>query len=119
MLIIYNNVLLTNYTDSYSVLVAMYGLEMHVLAISKEINKAPYLIDKKFGPKQKMTRDTNTSISAVAILEKDNTGVMKLSVFHNSYAEIKLNPDLFRFYEVRQFTLEEKIPGEIQGWREI
>jgi hypothetical protein len=119
ILVLYNNVPLTDHTDPYFIRVAMYGLETHVLGVPKEMSKSPYLIDKKFGPKRKMTKDNNTSISAVAVLAKDVEGIPKLFIFHNIYAEIQLVPELFRSYGVRQFTLGEKVIGQFQDWKEI
>ena len=119
ILVLYNNVLLTDHTNPYFVRVAMYGLETHVLGVPKEMDRPPYLIDKKFGPKRKMTKDDNTSISAVAVLAKSVEDGPKLSIFHNVYAEIPLSPELLRPTDVRQFTLEEKIVGKFQDWKEI
>lgn len=119
MLVLYNNVLLTDHANPYCIRVAMYGLETHVLGVPKEMDKSPYLIDKKFGPKRKMTKSENTSISAVTLLVDAAKGVPKLFIYHNIHAEIPLTPEMFRPYGVRQFTLEEKVAGRFQDWKEI
>jgi hypothetical protein len=119
VLILYNNVPISIHTDPYSIRVAMYGLETHVLGVPKEMDKSPYLIDKKFGPKRKMTKDEKTYISAVAEMVKDVKGSPQLFIFHNVYAEIPLMPEIFRSCKVRQFTLEEKVVGQFQDWKEL
>jgi hypothetical protein len=119
ILILYNNVPLSDHTHPYFIRVAMYGLESIVLGVPKEMDRLPYLIDKKFGPRRKMTKNDNTSISAVAVLEKNAEGNLILFIYHNAHAEIPLSPEIFCSNSVRQFALEEKVVGRFQDWREI
>jgi len=83
------------------------------------MNKMPYLIDKKFGGKRKMTEQHNTSISALGILRHNPEGSPVLTIYHNIYAAIPLSPELCRGLPVSQFTLEDKVKGQFQNWREI
>jgi hypothetical protein len=89
------------------------------IGIPKEMDRSPYLIDKRFGPKRRMTKNDNTTISAVALLSEAAERKPKLFIFHNIYAEIPLMPNLFSFYGVTQFTLEEKVAGQFQDWKKI
>lgn len=119
ILIVYNNVPLCDHTGAYHVLTAMYGLETHDLAVPKELDKSPYLLDKRFGPERRMTANQNTSMSAVGILRRQEDGTPFLCIYHNIYAQIPLDAELFRSITTRQFTLEEKQRGDLQEWREF
>ena len=118
ILVIYNNVHIFNYTDPYLIRVAMYGLETIILNVPKNTNKPTTLIDKKFGPKQKMTINMNTSISAVAVLNEINNKPT-LTIFHNIFSAITLSPDIFINFKIKQYKLEQKTLGEFQDWQEI
>lgn len=119
ILVIYNTVAIADHTQPYTVRVAMYGLETIVLSVPKDMRRAPHIKDKKFGPKRKMTAEHNNSISAVAILERSPVGKPLLRIYHNSFADIPLDPSLFRSQDVKQFTLKEKETGKFQNWKEI
>jgi hypothetical protein len=95
ILVLYNNVINCDHTTPYNILVGMYGFETHVLGVSKKIDHSPFLIDKKFGPKQKMTKNDNTSISAIAVLKKNNEKP-DLLIYHNIFAKIPLEPSVVR-----------------------
>jgi hypothetical protein len=92
----------------------MYGLETHDIAVPSDVRRSPFLVEKRFGPKRKMTNETNTSISGIAVL---GDGV--LTIYHNVFAAMPLNPQLFRGLKVRHFSLGEKQPGQVQDWIEI
>ena len=101
----------------YYIRVAMYGLETFVFAVP-EID-APYVIGKKLGPRQKMTPNANTSISAVATLLQRHTGAITLNVFHNKFAAIPLSPSMLAPYPIKQFRLGEAEPGGFQEWERV
>ena len=119
ILVVYNNVLIADHANPYFILVAMYGLETHVLAVPEDRNISPYLTDKKFGPKRKMSKEHNTSVSAVAVISTNLEGIATLRVYHNIYAEIPLSPELFRRSNIRQFTVGEKVVGHLPDWTEV
>ncbi|SRR5713226_4923477 len=115
MVVLYNpSFLLRHHTEPYAIRVAMYGLDAVVLGLPADMQQSPYLIDRKSGPKRKMTEEHNTSISAVAALQG-----RELWIYHNVFAAIPLKPGLFRGLPVRQFTLQEKRTGEFSEWKEI
>jgi hypothetical protein len=108
--------------EPYHIRVAMYGLETFVLAVPE--SGRPYIIDKKFGPRQKMTQIHNTSISAIATIRKIYTsatdcGVTYFYVYHNKYAAIPLDADLLKPYGVTQFRIGEAEVGFIPEWEQI
>lgn len=119
ILVVYNNVPLHDHTSAYDVLVAMYGLETHHIAVPNQPDRSPYLLDKKFGPESRMTKNQNTSISAIGVLYERTEEELWLIVYHNIYAEIPLKAEWLSPPAIRQFTLGEKKEFEIQIWSEI
>jgi hypothetical protein len=54
--------------DPYNIRVAMYGLEQVHIALPGDRSVRPYVARMSFGPKRKMTKSDNTSISAIGVL---------------------------------------------------
>ncbi len=101
----------------YDIRVAMYGLETFIFAVP-EVDP-PYVVDKKLGPRRKMTPNANTSISAIATLHQLHTGEIKLHIYHNDYAAIPLSPRVLASYPIGQFRLGEAEPGGFPQWESI
>ncbi len=119
ILIIYNNVMSLHYTTSYDVLTGMYGLQKIIVGLPHNSNEEPYIKGQSFGPKKKVTPDTNTTLSALCILEKKNGNEIHLVVYHNIHASIPLDKNIMRMSNTRQFSLKE-IDGKIsQEWLEV
>ncbi len=60
MVVLYNpSFLLRHHTEPYAIRVAMYGLDAVVLGLPADMQQSPYLIDRKSGPKRKMTEEHN------------------------------------------------------------
>lgn len=118
ILVLYNKTNLFNHLYDYQILVGMYGFETHVLSVPKVMGKPPNLIIKKFGPKKKLTKTDNTSISAIVVLDKNDKGDPVISIYHNFYAEIPLDPALFYHLSVKQFRLQ-NAADVFQSWCEI
>lgn len=116
LLVLYNNVLLANYTSDYNVLVAMYGLETLMFELPKGQVK-PQLVSKRHGPRQGLTHKHNTSISAVGILSQVG-GLVSLSIFHNHFASIPIGPTVLQGHGIKQFQAQ-TIPSGFQSWAEI
>lgn len=119
LLVLFDNSFLTRHLDPYQIRVAMYGFETVVFAVPRNIRESPYPINRKYGPRRKMTPTHNTSISAVGILAAPQNGEVNLIVYHNDHAAQPLSPTLFARYGVRQFELEQDQPGTIADWKEI
>jgi hypothetical protein len=105
---------LKHHTESHAIKAAMYGFDTIILGVSRHVHQKPIVLDRKSGPGRKMTDQHNTSISAVAVLDERG-----LTVYHNVYAAIPLNPKLLTGVASRQFTLGEKSLGEFVEWKEI
>lgn len=118
ILIIYNNLPFFSwcYTEPYDFLVAMYGLESIVLSKPKDYSKKPEIIDARFGPRRKLTKNQNTSFSALALLSEDEAGNPLLKVYHNIYADIPINPGLLKRINAEQYSIDGNQAGTFQDW---
>lgn len=110
LLVLLNNVSIWDEVDSYDIRTAMYGFDQVVISITEGI------LDRKCGPKRKMTKECNTSISALAKLQRVIDGPPTLTIFHNIFAAIPLRPALLAQLPVSQYTLEEKRQRQFQDW---
>lgn len=121
ILVLYNNLpfVLGNPVEPYNIRVGMYGLETIVLSVPKDYSKSPSVIDRKFGPKRKLTEEHNTSISAVAVLINRNDKDLWLNIYHNIYAEVQLPLGLISSRNADEFILSENQRGEFQEWVNI
>lgn len=97
----------------------MFGLDTIVLTKPKYFEEPPKVIDRKFGPKQKITKIDNTSVSAVAVLEKDQSRNLVLKIYHNPYAATPIPNDVFKSKSVKEYRLTERKVGIFQEWKEI
>ena len=115
ILVLYGNVRPHLYTDAYDVRAAMYGVEQHFFVVSKDPSIPPFFGGKKLGPNQGMTRQHNTSISALAVMSGP-LEIPELVIYHNVHARVSLPPEYFRPYTLNQFSLAEAVPGKYQEW---
>ena len=100
--------------DPYHIQTAMYGLETFDLAIPEK--GKPYLLGNRHGSRQKMTPKDNTSISAIATLQKIHTGQMRLIIYHNKYATIPLPTSTFEIQQIYQFRLGQTNNNTFPKW---
>jgi hypothetical protein len=116
MIVIYNpSFLLLHHTESHAIKAAMYGFDQIILGLAPiQMRKKPRLIDRTSGPGRKMGAQFNTTISAVAVIDK-----VGLTIYHNLFAAIPLQFELFSGIAVRQVRLGEKQPGEFDTWQEV
>ena len=119
MIVLYNNrpFMLGNPASDYEVRIGMYGLETIVWNPGNRF-EPPRVIDKRFGPMRKLTMEHNTTISAVAVLEK-NDNELSLTVYHNVHAAIPLPFGLLGRSGAKEFRLSERQPGNFQTWEEV
>jgi len=116
MIVIYNpSFLLSHHTEPHAIKAAMYGFDQIVLALAPiNMRKKPRLIDRKSGPGRKMGTQFNTTISAVSVINGEG-----LTIYHNVFAAIPLNAEVFSGIAEQQFTLGERRSGEFDTWQEI
>jgi hypothetical protein len=113
---IYNpSFLLRQHTEPHAIKAAMYGFDTYVLRLAPiHMREKPRLIDRKSGPGRKMGNQFNTTISAVSVLDSNG-----LTIYHNVFAAIPLQVELFSGIAARQFKLGEKREGEFDTWQEV
>jgi len=119
LLVLFDDGVAARHLDSYQIRVAMYGLEQVVFVVPTDPRASAYPIDRKYGPKRKMTADHNTSVSALAVLTKRPAGDLQLTVYHNDHAVVPLPESLFARYAVPQYRLARPRPGIIADWVEV
>ena len=119
-LVLFDGRPLSDYLSPYNIRVAMYGLEQIHIAVPRDPSISPYATGKSYGPKRKMTKDHNTSISAIGVLSvTPKTDVIDLNLYHNKFAAITLDPKLLGKHRISQFKLEDEVPGKTAQWEEI
>ena len=106
------------HTSPYNIRVAMHGFETLVYAVPRDPSYSPYVTDQKFGGSRKMTLNSNTSISAIAVIGHIN-GNLDFRVYHNPHAAIPLQPTVFHRYQVPQYALAPHTPGSIPDWAQV
>ena len=91
----------------YNIMTAMYGLEIVEMAIPRDISSKPYIVDRRLGPKKKMTAETNTSISAIGALVVTEPGlILKMRVYHNKFAAVPINVKLLADRGIEQYRID-------------
>lgn len=117
----------TRHLDPYHIMTAMYGLEQVNLDVPQEPSIEPSYRGTQFGPKRKMTKEHNTSISAIAtlsVIAPDGSIVIgeeaiepdwtiELRAYHNCFAKIRIEPALLMSCRILQY----KIDLEKRTWK--
>lgn len=118
ILVLYNNTEVCSYTRPEHVRAAMFGFDTYVLAVPSDPSKSVSVVDR-FRKGARMTAQSNTSLSAIAVLEEDSAGNLTLKVYHNVNATNRISPAVLNLADVEQYALEDQIPGQLQKWARI
>ena len=116
LLVLYDNVKYYKHTDPFEILSAMYG-EPYFSVTYTDTTDRIEIGNMKLGGKQKMTKDTNTSISAIGVLKKESDGNPSLEIFHNIYAKSPLSSEVLSKIPVKQYTIDPTKSTELQEIR--
>lgn len=103
--------------DDYNILVGMYGLETVHFTVPSDPALPTYQNGHSFGPKQRLTAEKGTSISALAWLYSAEQGTPALRLYHNIHAATPLRPWCAAALADRQFAVEST--GSFNEWHEI
>lgn len=119
ILVLFDRGLVAGHLEPYNIRVAMYGLEQIHINVTNNPLISPYATGMSYGPKRKMTQNHNTSISAIGCLFTPRPNEIILYVYHNKFAAVPLDPKLLAKHGIRQFALEDDVPGETAKWKEL
>ena len=105
MVILHNNSPVYDYTGHSDVVQAMFGRKSSVVTFSDLRDTEPSVAGPFFGGNRGLGPDRNTSVSAVAILERGSDGDLRLRMYHNPFATVRLDPTLLSSLPVVQPVL--------------
>ena len=112
VVVVYNNVLSSHlHTDPYAVLTAMRGLDTISVSVPRDPALSPTFGPMRPGPRKKLTESANTSISAIAVLYRDESDVPALAVYHNPFAKIPLREGDLPIAQVKHFRMADDQSG--------
>lgn len=118
LLVLLDTGFFAEHTSPYNIRTAMHGFETHYLGVPQDPNCSVYLKDRDFGGGKKTTPSSNTSLSAIAVIEPWSTPP-SLRVYHNPFAKVPLPLKSFRKYGVTQLCLGTKVLGHVPDWEEL
>ena len=114
ILVLFNNVPLANFLDSYHLKVGMYGLDTIVLSKPEDF-EPPLVLGRKSGGKRKLTENHNTSISAVGVIREEREGLF-FDLYHNHFASIPVPNSLCKKLECNEYRLLNNGQFEFKSW---
>jgi hypothetical protein len=95
MVVLYNNSPVHDYTGQAEVLQAMFGRKSWAVSFPKSQDAEPVVSAPFLGDNRGVGHGRNTSISVVAVLERNSAGQLRLRMYHNPYAELPMDPAVF------------------------
>lgn len=118
ILLLYNNLpfVLGDPTEPYNIRVGMFGLDTIVLSVPQNYSRKPSVVDRKSGPKRKLTENHNTSISAVGVLQRNSEERLEMLIYHNQHAEIHLNDEFANIHTATEYKVSERVKGQFHSW---
>lgn len=117
LLIVYDNIKMwPELVDEYSIRVAMYGVETALISSEAAPEGGAKILNRWYGMRKKTTAQHNTTLSAIAVMSEEE-GNVSMSIYHNWYANIPLDMDLFTLQGVKQFEMEQCPDICFTGWK--
>jgi hypothetical protein len=117
IIVIYDNTEGFSHLDYEDILNGMYGDETVIVNFYQTPESDTELVGHQFGGKRKFTPYHNRVVSAIALLTIE-TNRPSLSIFHNIYAELHLNPHVAWQIADKQYTIQTDL-STYQSWSEI
>jgi hypothetical protein len=120
ILVLWESHWIPRHLEHHQIRAAMYGFDSIVVAVPRVPSTQLKVLDRKSGPKKRVSESQNRSLSAIAAIRKSNDGdVIECRIYHNKFASIPLPPEAFNFDHVWQFKLSEKVPGQFDEWEYV
>ncbi len=117
IIVVFDNTEGLSHLDYEDVLNGMYGDETVIVDFSENTESETGLLGHQFGGHRKLTPYHNRVVSAVALLNF-KSDASKLYIFHNIFAEIRLQPEIAWKIADKQFTIQNDLTT-YQFWSEI
>jgi hypothetical protein len=89
------------YLEHFHVEQAMFGQETLTFEVSADPQHQPRFLGRRFGKKATLTRNNNTSISAVAALRQTADSKLEIEIYHNPHARVPIRDDVTTFFVPR------------------
>jgi hypothetical protein len=118
IVVLYELVPLLGYLDADSIAQCLYGPERVHVAVPEDPAREPWVLGGSHGGGRVATEDHNTTLSAVAVLRMSGE-TEEVSIFHNVFAAVPVDPDRFRFDGVRHFAWQAPDPRFLPRWVDI
>jgi len=113
IIVIYNNAGFINHIDAFTVSKAMYGS----FAIGMQFIKDQlFLTSQRYRGGRKVTKNSLTGLSAVAVLSIDNEGRPRLVAYHNPFAKRPVAVDDFQKIAEEQYIHRNPDGAPIVSW---
>lgn len=93
------------YLEHFHVEQAMFGQKTLNFEVSADPQHQPRYRGQRFGKKAALTRNHNTSISAVAVLRKRQGSELEIHLHHNPFARVPIPDDVKTSLVPRQYRL--------------
>jgi hypothetical protein len=118
MLVVYDNVHWpSSHTDPYSVATAMNGFDEVPVDVPSDPAIASTFGDVRSSRNgRKLTKRSNTTVSAIGVLSRRSEGPSILDIFHNRHAARPISPDWIRHPLVRHWRFPENAVSSLVEW---
>jgi hypothetical protein len=119
LLVIYDNASFFK-PGGLEIRLAMYGRDHVDISLAESPKGLVAILRHRFGAGQKVGPTFNTTLSAVALLSQVPEGTICLSVYHNRYARLPLDPAWLRNPATLHYRLGTRSgPGGLVEWEAI
>lgn len=106
------------YLDPYNLAYCLYGPEKVHFAIPDPRREVQQLGMSR-GGSSLATKQHNTTLSAVAVLQHISVDQLDVTIYHNIHASTPLRPEQCEAHGIRQYRFEQPDPSLMPEWREL
>jgi hypothetical protein len=106
--------------NALEIRLAMYGQDVVEIGLVGNSADPTPVVRHRFGQGQKVGKQHNTTLSAVALLTTNSGKPDKLTFFHNKYAAMPFEPDWLRIPKVSHFQIGDRQQrGGLKSWEPV
>jgi hypothetical protein len=118
IVVLYELAGLLEYLKADNIAQCLYGRRQVHVAVPEDAGQEGWVLGSSYGGGRVATEHHNTTLSAVAVL-RTSGGTETVSVFHNAFAALPIEPYRFRFDGVRHFAWRTSDPNRLPGWVDV